>query len=150
MQFLQNIWLCSKSTWFKWICELITKKVCTCNHCFGFNLLATYILPSSYFCYRTLWYIFKEQKSTHLRNFLLDQNQSPIQLSPAGQQKLLYCLQFGDRLGLWSSPKWKYTYLIRFVCSSYFRKIHLEKFRRGRTVNEKQTFPDKAVQSQLQ
>ena len=41
------------------------------------------------------------------------------------------------------------TYLIRFVCSSYFRKIHLEKFQRGRTVNEKQTFPDKAVQSQV-
>ena len=41
------------------------------------------------------------------------------------------------------------TEVIRFVCSSYFRKIHLEKFQRGRTVNEKQTFPDKAVQSQI-
>ena len=41
------------------------------------------------------------------------------------------------------------TYLIRFVCSSYFRKIHLDKFQRGRTANEKQTFPDKAVQSQV-
>ena len=46
-------------------------------------------------------------------------------------------------------PSESTTYLIRFVCSSYFRKIHLEKFRRGRTVNEKQTFPDKAVQSQV-
>ena len=81
--------------------ELLLRAVLSCFH--------------GHFCYRTLWHIFKEQKSTHLRNFLLDQNQSPIQLSPAGQQKLLYCLQFGDRLGSWSSPRWKY-YIPDSIC----------------------------------